>query len=172
MKRVAWFLLVLLTACAGDTEPVSQIRETTVPEHDQNISAPAATPKEIDVGDKTKPKIEVPDGDPPKKLVIEDIEEGDGARAKPGATVTIHYSGVSYSTGKEFDSSWTRGEPITFPLGQLIPGWQEGIPGMKEGGRRQLTIPPDLAYGAEGRPPLIKGGETLIFIIDLFDADA
>ena len=118
------------------------------------------------------PKVEVPEGAPPCDLVTQDVVEGDGKKAKEGATVTIQYTGVSWSTGEEFDSSWSRGEPATFPLGNLIPGWQEGIPGMKEGGRRVLFIPPDLGYGDQGSPPAIAGGETLIFVIDMIDADA
>lgn len=120
-----------------------------------------------------KPQIEVPDGAPPCELVEIDIVEGEGAKAKDGATVTIHYVGVSWSTGEEFDSSWDHGDPATFPLGNLIPGWQEGIPGLKEGGRRALIIPPDLGYGDQGsQDGSIAPGETLIFVIDMIDPDA
>ncbi len=119
-----------------------------------------------------KPKIEVPEGAPPCALVSQDIVDGDGKEVKEGATVTIHYAGVAWSTGEEFDSSWSRGEPATFPLSGLIAGWQEGIPGMKEGGRRVLFIPPDLGYGDQGSPPAIAPGETLIFVIDMVDAQA
>ena len=94
--------------------------------------------------------------------------EGDGAEATPGANVDVHYLGVDYDSGEEFDSSWSRGQSIQFPLQGLIQGWQDGIPGMKVGGRRQLTIPPQLAYGPAGSGhPL--GGKTLIFVIDLLD---
>ncbi len=118
----------------------------------------------------TKPTIVIPDGPPPCKLVIQDIKIGTGAEVKPGATVTAHYVGVSWSTKQQFDASWDNGgQPIPFSLGQVIPGWQQGIPGMKEGGRRQLIIPPDLAYGAAGRPG-IAPNETLVFIVDLVKA--
>jgi peptidylprolyl isomerase len=116
--------------------------------------------------DRTKPEFDAPAGPAPAELEIHDIIVGDGAEAKPGATVTIHYAGVDFESGEEFDSSWSRGEAAQFPLGMLIKGWQEGIPGMKVGGRRQLTIPPHLAYGPAGSGHFL-GGKTLIFIIDL-----
>jgi len=100
--------------------------------------------------------------------VITDLVEGDGAVAQPGGQVTVHYVGVDYETGEQFDASWDRGEPIAFPLQGLIQGWQEGIPGMRVGGRRQLVIPPELAYGTSGGHRL--SGRTLIFVIDLLDA--
>jgi peptidylprolyl isomerase len=119
----------------------------------------------------TKPEVEVPDGAAPTELETEDIVVGDGAEAKTGDTVSMQYVGVNYSNGKEFDASWDRGEPFTFQLGsgQVIPGWDEGIPGMKVGGRRELIIPPDLAYGPQGSPPDIGPDETLIFVVDLTD---
>lgn len=114
----------------------------------------------------SKPEIDFPDGPAPVDLLIEDVVVGDGAEAVPGGVVTVHYVGVEYETGDEFDASWNRGDSITFPLGQLIAGWQQGIPGMKVGGRRKLTIPPHLAYGPAGSGgPL--AGKTLIFMIDL-----
>jgi FKBP-type peptidyl-prolyl cis-trans isomerase len=117
---------------------------------------------------KTKPEIEAPEGAAPTELVIEDLEVGTGAEATPGASVDVHYVGVGFDSGEEFDSSWSRGQSIQFPLRGLIAGWQEGIPGMKVGGRRKLTIPPQLAYGPAGSGhPL--GGQTLIFVIDLLD---
>ncbi|MTE23129.1 MULTISPECIES: FKBP-type peptidyl-prolyl cis-trans isomerase [Microbacterium] len=119
--------------------------------------------------DRTKPEFDAPDGPAPAELEVVDIIAGDGAEAKPGATVTIHYAGVDYDTGEEFDSSWNRGEPAQFPLGMLIQGWQRGIPGMKIGGRRKLTVPPELAYGPAGGGHFLSG-KTLIFIIDLIDA--
>lgn len=115
---------------------------------------------------RSKPEIEPPMGPAPSELVIEDIELGDGAEAAPGAKVEVHYLGVDYDTGEEFDSSWSRGETITFPLSGLIAGWQEGIPGMKVGGRRQLTCPPHLAYGPAGGGHFLSG-KTLVFVIDL-----
>ncbi|CAB4941089.1 unannotated protein [freshwater metagenome] len=113
-----------------------------------------------------KPEIEFPGGDEPTELVILDTIVGDGAEAVAGATVLVHYLGVEFDTGEEFDSSWNRGKPIEFPLRGLIQGWQDGIPGMKVGGRRQLTIPPILAYGAAGGGHHLSG-KTLVFVIDL-----
>lgn len=115
--------------------------------------------------DATKPEIDAPQGPAPTELVIRDIVVGEGAEAVPGAEVTVHYVGVDFESGEEFDSSWGRGESIRFPLRGLIQGWQEGIPGMKVGGRRELVIPPHLAYGPAGGHAL--GGRTLIFVIDL-----
>ena len=116
----------------------------------------------------TKPEIEFPDGPPPTDLVITDLILGDGAEAEPGDTVDVHYLGIEFDTGEEFDSSWNRGESISFPLRGLIQGWQDGIPGMKVGGRRQLTIPPELAYGPAGAGHRLSG-KTLVFVIDLLD---
>ena len=118
---------------------------------------------------KTKPKVEKPSGAPPKELVTNDLEEGSGAEAKSGDTVTVQYVGVNYKTGKEFDASWGRGEPFTFTLGggEVISGWDEGIEGMKVGGRRELIIPPNHAYGSTGSPPVIPPNETLVFVVDL-----
>ena len=113
-----------------------------------------------------KPEIDFPGGEAPTEPVISDIVVGEGAEAVPGATVLVHYVGVEFENGDEFDSSWNRGEPIEFPLRGLIAGWQEGIPGMKVGGRRQLTIPPELAYGPAGGGHRLSG-KTLIFVIDL-----
>ena len=100
------------------------------------------------------------------ELWVTDLEEGTGAEAKPGDRVDVHYVGVDFESGEEFDSSWSRGESIQFPLAGLIRGWQEGIPGMKVGGRRQLVIPPALAYGPAGSGHRL-GGRTLVFVIDL-----
>ena len=116
--------------------------------------------------DKTKPEIEFYDGGVPESVVIQDIVVGTGAEATAGATVDVHYLGVELENGEEFDSSWSRGESINFPLSALIAGWQEGIPGMKVGGRRQLVIPPHLAYGPAGGGHRLSGS-TLIFVIDL-----
>ncbi|WP_409428423.1 FKBP-type peptidyl-prolyl cis-trans isomerase [Mycobacterium sp. SMC-11] len=116
--------------------------------------------------DQAKPQITVPTGPAPADLVIEDIVVGEGPAAVPGGVVNVHYLGVDYDNGAEFDSSWNRGESLEFPLDGLIAGWQDGIPGMKVGGRRQLVIPPELAYGPAGTGhPL--AGKTLVFVIDL-----
>jgi peptidylprolyl isomerase len=113
-----------------------------------------------------KPVIEQPGGEPPQDLEILDIVVGTGAEAKPGDTVEVHYVGVEFRSGQEFDASWNRGKSIEFPLRGLIQGWQEGIPGMKVGGRRQLTIPPEKAYGPTGGGHRLSG-QTLVFVIDL-----
>lgn len=113
-----------------------------------------------------KPEIEFPEGPAPTELVIEDLVVGDGAEAQPGATVDVHYLGVDYESGDEFDSSWSRGESVEFPLGMLVKAWQLGIPGMKVGGRRKLVCPPELAYGPAGMGHPLSG-RTLIFVIDL-----
>ncbi|MGP3949039.1 FKBP-type peptidyl-prolyl cis-trans isomerase [Streptomyces sp. 7N604] len=116
-----------------------------------------------------KPEIDFPGGEPPADLEIKDIWEGEGPVAKAGDTVSVHYVGVAFSSGEEFDASWNRGTPLRFQLGigQVIPGWDQGVQGMKVGGRRQLTIPPHLAYGDRGAGGRIKPGETLIFVCDL-----
>ncbi|MFF8954730.1 FKBP-type peptidyl-prolyl cis-trans isomerase [Streptomyces sp. NPDC014894] len=116
-----------------------------------------------------KPEIDFPEGEPPADLESKDLWEGDGAEAKAGDFVTVHYVGVSFSTGEEFDASWNRGQTFKFQLGagQVIAGWDKGVQGMKVGGRRRLTIPAHLAYGDRGAGGRIKPGETLIFVVDL-----
>ena len=117
-----------------------------------------------------KPHVYVPPGEtPPADLLIEDLIEGDGAEAAPGHEVEVHYVGVAWSTRSQFDASWDRGDTFTFGLGagQVIAGWDQGVAGMKVGGRRQITIPPHLGYGKAGAGGVIKGGETLVFIVDL-----
>lgn len=118
------------------------------------------------MADKTKPEIDFIEGPAPTELVITDIETGDGPEAVPGATVDVHYVGVDFETGEQFDASWDRGESIEFPLRGLIQGWQDGIPGMKVGGRRQLVVPPALGYGPAGAGHRLSG-RTLVFVIDL-----
>ena len=113
-----------------------------------------------------KPEVEFQEGPAPSELVIADIIVGDGDEAKPSDVVDVHYVGVDFESGEEFDSSWDRGQSANFPLDRLIPGWQQGIPGMKVGGRRHLTAPPALAYGPEGAGHRLSG-RTLVFIIDL-----
>ena len=118
-----------------------------------------------------KPEIDFPEGPPPSDLEITDLAEGDGAEATPGATAVVHYVGVAYSSGEEFDASWNRGQSFAFPLGagNVIAGWDQGVVGMKVGGRRRLVIPPHLGYGDRGAGGVIKPGETLIFVVDLVD---
>ena len=114
----------------------------------------------------SKPEVDFPAEQAPEDLAIVDIVVGDGAEATPGATVDVHYLGVEFDSGDEFDSSWNRGQSINFPLGSLIAGWQQGIPGMKVGGRRKLIVPPNQAYGPAGAGHRLSG-QTLIFVIDL-----
>jgi peptidylprolyl isomerase len=118
---------------------------------------------------RNRPEIDYPGGEPPTDLVIEDQIVGDGPEATAGSTVSAHYVGVAFSTGEEFDASWNRGQPLSFPLGagQVIAGWDRGIQGMRVGGRRKLTIPAHLAYGDRGAGGVIQPGETLIFVVDL-----
>jgi peptidylprolyl isomerase len=146
---------------ASDEPPATQTEASAPeePEESEEIST------DLDV----KPVIAKPSGEPPTELVKEDIVSGKGKAAKVGDQITVHYVGVNYSTGDQFDSSWDRGEPAQFGLekGGLIEGWIQGIPGMKVGGRRKLVIPPDLGYGAQGSPPAIPPNETLVFVIDL-----
>ncbi len=118
-----------------------------------------------------RPQIDKPEGDIPFDLGVEDITVGDGAEAAVGTKVSVHYVGVAFSSGEEFDASWNRGQPLAFQLGvgRVIKGWDEGIVGMKVGGRRRLTIPAHLAYGDRGSGKVIKPGETLVFVVDLVD---
>jgi peptidylprolyl isomerase len=171
-------LLVAATACGSKDEP-SPTR--TIP-GDPNASIPGVAPSTTlasaagkpcvaatDVPPAPgKPTVEVPVGPPPATLQTTDVKVGDGAEVKAGDTVKMHYVGLACSTGKQFDSSWDRGQPfdVTLGQGQVIPGWDQGIPGMKVGGQRQLVIPPDLAY-ADSPPPGsgIAPGETLIFLV-------
>jgi peptidylprolyl isomerase len=119
----------------------------------------------------TKPDVTVPAGEPPADLVVEDLEVGEGTEAVAGATVTVHYVGVAWSDGNQFDASWDRNDTFAFRLGagQVITGWDEGVAGMRIGGRRRITIPPHKGYGAAGAGGVIKGGETLVFVVDLLN---
>lgn len=159
MLTIAMCAALAVAGC-GDDDSTTETTGTAGTTTEQSGSATAK---------KTKPKVTVPKGAPPKKLEIEDLTEGSGAEAKAGDGVTVQYVGVGYESGEEFDASWDRGEPFTFSLGagEVIPGWDQGVEGMKVGGRRELTIPPDLAYGEAGSPPAIGPNETLIFVVDL-----
>jgi peptidylprolyl isomerase len=120
-----------------------------------------------------KPAVSIPSDAPPLDLASEDLVVGNGGEAMTGQTVTVHYVGVSWSTGKEFDSSWDRGETFSFPLGagRVIAGWDRGVLGMRIGGRRRLTIPPNLGYGSTGAGGVIAPNETLVFVVDLISLD-
>lgn len=149
---------VALTACGSD--------DSTTDDSASGGDISADTPIE----DRGAPTLEPPAGDPPMELQIEDLVEGDGEEAKPNDTIDVHYVGWAWSDGSQFDSSWERGEPLGFTVGagQVIQGWDEGLLGMKVGGRRKITIPPEMAYGEAGAGGgLIKPNETLVFICDL-----
>jgi len=154
-------LALTIAGCGGSDDSSSSTQS----------SSEATTTKQSggDSNLNAKPKITVPDAAAPKKLEQKEIVEGDGAEAKAGDEVTVQYVGVGYDSKKEFDSSWSRNEPFTFTLGagEVIPGWDQGVAGMKVGGRRELTIPANLAYGPAGSPPAIGQNETLIFVVDL-----
>jgi peptidylprolyl isomerase len=166
-------LMLTIVACAalafagcGDDDSTESNTGTGT---EETTAAQSDTPAGDSTDTKVKPVIEVPDAAPPAVLVEEELVEGTGPAAKKGDEVTVQYVGVGYESGEEFDASWDRGEPFAFQLGagQVIKGWDEGVEGMRVGGRRQLTIPPDLAYGEAGSPPAIGPEETLIFVVDL-----
>jgi peptidylprolyl isomerase len=186
MRRHRYLILPLLlvvfavAACGGEDDRSDETAATPAAEAPAETPAEPATESPAPAAEgesgvkvtgslKEKPTIEVPGGEPPAQLVIEDIKEGTGEEAKPGQTVNVQYVGALFKDGSQFDASWDRGEPLSFPLGQgaVIPGWDQGVAGMKVGGRRVLTIPPDLAYGPNGAPPAIGPNETLVFVVDL-----
>lgn len=160
-------LLVVAGCGGGDSSTGSAESTGSTSTLTEESTAPAK--KSESATKKTKPKVTVPKGAPPKQLVIKELEEGTGAEAKAEDEIAVQYVGVDYKNGKEFDSSWSRHEPFVFQLGvgQVIPGWDQGIEGMKVGGRRELIIPPELAYGEAGSPPAIGPNETLVFVVDL-----
>jgi peptidylprolyl isomerase len=170
-------LMLVFAGCGGDSSDstASSGAETTTeaesPQNDETSDEESSQAEEAasEASGKGKPKVSVPQGPPPKKLVTNDLRQGSGPAAKAGDEVTVQYVGVGYDSGEQFDASWDRGEPFTFTLGanQVIPGWEEGIEGIRVGGQRELIIPPGLAYGAAGSPPTIGPNETLIFVVDL-----
>jgi peptidylprolyl isomerase len=169
--------LALALAACGDDEAKTDPSTAAPSGPAGGTPAPTQTTPEVaeEGGDpkdlENKPRVDVPKGDPPKKLVKQDIVKGKGAAAKKGDQVEMQYVGVLYEDGTEFDASWNSGQAFPFELGggQVIKGWDEGIVGMKKGGRRKLIIPPDLAYGPEGQPPTIPPNATLVFVVDLID---
>jgi peptidylprolyl isomerase len=172
---------LLLSACGGDAEESAADRYARTAEQQsktqttatQAEAAPTATKITPTAGERDlakKPKIPRSTGEAPTELKVEDLIEGKGAAAKNGDKVSVEYVGVLYDNNKEFDSSWSPGrEPLELTLGsgQVISGWEQGLLGMKVGGRRKLTIPPDQAYGAQGQPPSIPANATLVFEVDL-----
>lgn len=162
MRRLAAVSLAVLMTVAGCGDDTTSDSGSDAP---RASTSAAADPKDLSM----KPTVTVPTGPAPTTLQSDDIVVGDGATAESGQPIEVQYVGVSYSTGKQFDASWDSGSafPFTLGAGKVIAGWDKGLIGMKVGGRRQLTIPPDLAYGASGFPPVIAPNETLIFVVDL-----
>jgi peptidylprolyl isomerase len=162
---IAFACAALVVAGCGDDDSSSDSSGST------ESAAAEAPESSSDASSRGKPKVTVPSGAPPKQLEETDLIEGTGAEAKSGDKVTVQYVGVGYESGKEFDASWNRGEPFSFTLGasEVIPGWDQGVEGMKVGGQRELVIPPELAYGETGAPPAIGPNETLVFVIDLLE---
>jgi len=173
-----------LAACGGGTKTAAIPSEsaststsaTTTTETTETTAAPSPPTAEVKrlaaaagTNTKKKPKIVKPKGDPSAKLIADDIVDGKGPAAKSGDQLTVDYVGANWSNGKEFDASWKRKQtfPLTLGQGGVIQGWDQGLVGMKAGGRRMLVIPPDLGYGASGSPPSIGPNETLVFVIDL-----
>ena len=156
--------LALAAAGCGSSNDNSSSSSSAASTEASTTQAAPATAKP-----RSKPTVKVPGGQPPKKLVVKDLIVGTGPAAKVGDPITVNYIGVNFQGGKMFDNSYDRGQPFPFQLGggQVIPGWDSGLVGMKVGGRRQLTIPPSLAYGPQGQPPTIKPNETLVFVVDL-----
>lgn len=158
-------LLALVIAGCGDDDSGSTSADATTAE-----STSGGGDSGSDVDTSTKPEVDTPD-ELPDELVVNDIVEGDGATAEKGSLITVQYVGVEAESGEEFDASWDRGMPFSFQLGggEVIKGWDQGIEGMKVGGRRELIIPPALAYGKQGSPPAIGPDATLVFVVDLLD---
>jgi peptidylprolyl isomerase len=150
-----------VTGCGSSSKDEKEAKPAAT-----KAAATPATPPLTDTSQ--KPVIPKPTGKPPTKLVVKDIVKGKGRRAKSGDAVSVQYVGINFSNGEQFDASWDRGQPFQFKLGagQVIPGWDKGIAGMRVGGRRELVIPPDLAYGPGGSGP-IGPNETLVFVVDL-----
>ena len=169
LLALAAFIACAPAACGGDEEDESA-GSTAASETTETETSPAAAARALK-DTSAKPEIPRPSGSPPRRLETENIVRGKGPAAKRGDTVVVHHAGVTFSTGNELASSWDAGRPLTFPLGggQVIEGWDRGIVGMKKGGRRKLTIPPELAYGATGSPPVIGPNETLVFVVDLLE---
>jgi peptidylprolyl isomerase len=169
--------LIAIAGCGGSSSSSSSIGVGQENKSDEALvksgastSTTASTPTSGPLA--TEPKVTPPTGAAPSKLVTKDLIAGTGAEAKSGDNVTVNYVGVLYKGGKEFDASWKRKEPFSFVLGQgkVIPGWDQGVAGMKVGGRRELIIPSALGYGANGSPPTIPPNAPLVFVVDLLGA--
>lgn len=169
---------VAVAGCGSSTAPGVQLAPqggptaaavTTASSSTTTTSSTSTSTTPLPTALNTKPKVTIPSGAPPKKLIIKDLIKGTGPVATAGSTVTVQYVGVLYKGGKQFDASWNdgQGKPVTLPLTGVIKGWQQGIPGMRVGGRRLLIIPSNLAYGKAGSPPKIPPNSALVFVIDL-----
>jgi peptidylprolyl isomerase len=171
LTLIAVVAILGIAACGGDDVDSATdgggSADTAGQETETTSTSPAQAEKALRDTSK-KPAIPKPTGTPPRRLVKEDIVKGKGPGAKPGDVVVVNYVGMNFSNGQEFDASWDRGQPFPVQLGagNVIPGWEKGLIGIKKGGRRKLTIPPELGYGAQGSPPAIPPNETLIFVID------
>ncbi len=177
---------IAMAACGGDEKSTTEAATTQATEQTETIppadsggapSAERVKPAAGEANPDRKPTVAKGKGDPPEELVVQDLIVGKGTAAKSGDTVAVQYVGVLFDDGSEFDASWNgkrRGDPFEFPLGagQVIPGWDQGVVGMKPGGRRKLIIPAELAYGAQGFPPDIPPDTPLIFVVDLEDVSS
>ncbi len=173
LTLVAVVAVLGVAACGDDDESDGGGSTDTAGQAD-TATEPSPADAEAQLKDtSTKPVVPKPTGTPPRKLVIEDIVKGTGPAAKKGDGVLVDYVGVNFSNGQEFDSSWDTGSPFQLLLGQgtVIEGWERGLIGIQRGGRRKLTIPPELGYGAQGYPPDIPPNETLVFVIDAVQVD-
>jgi peptidylprolyl isomerase len=172
MRAVSRGPIIIVAVCAGLAIAGCGGDDSSESDSPQAAKQQDESAKQPDQGTRTdtttKPTVVVPDGPPPGQLVKNDLVKGNGAVAKAGDRVSVQYVGVDYKTGEEFDTSWGR-EPFSFGLGagEVITGWDQGVAGMQVGGRRELIIPPDLAYGAEGAPGAIAPNATLVFVVDL-----
>jgi peptidylprolyl isomerase len=157
-----------IAACGEDDESGGEQAATPTPTETAETSGVEAVVQGVSRDMESKPEIPAPQGDPPAELVVRDIVRGKGRKAMQGDTLTMQYVGISWSNGQQFDSSWDAGRPFPFQLGagMVIPGWDQGMVGMRKGGRRLLIIPPDLGYGTAGQGP-IAPNETLVFAVDL-----
>jgi len=170
LTLIAVVLATSVSACGGDDDSAGSAPETATSQPDTSTTA-SLSPAEIEHRLKNtgvKPVLGHPTGSPPRRLVVEDIVKGKGPPAKKGDTVMVHYVGQNFSNGKEFDNSWDRGAPfpVTIGVSQVIEGWTRGLVGIREGGRRMLTVPPELGYGPQGYPPDVPPNETLVYVID------
>ena len=179
MKRLAALAAAVVLAaagCSGDDDDGADIASEPAPSSEAASPSPSlgaecaptfATPAASPAAS-AAPEFTVPaNSAPPQELIVKDLRPGTGPAAAPNSTVRAHYTGIGCLSGEKFDSSWDRGEPIDFSLQQVIPGWTQGLTGMKVGGRRLLVIPPDLGYGDMGSPPVIQPNEALVFVVDL-----